>query len=180
MADRVFDEQPDAARVAVGHIKAESRSALDNLRDTVGLLRQSDEAAPTQPLSGLADLDELVTRFRQSGLPVDVSVVGAQRAVPWPADQAAFRILQESLTNAAKHSPGATTEVRVDFGVAQLTVSVENDPPADVPRVPFQPGHGIIGMRERTSALGGTFRVGPRADGGFAVYAALPLGRPSA
>ena len=181
MADRVFDQQPDAARAAVGHIKAESRSALDNLRDTVGLLRQPDEAAPTQPPSGLAGLDGLVDRFRRSGLPVQVTVAGAPRSIPWPADQAAYRIVQESLTNAAKHSPGAATSVRLDYKADPLTISVQNDPASTGGSGTANPsGHGIVGMRERTSALGGTFTAGPRADGGYAVYAALPLGRSGA
>lgn len=126
------------------------------------------------------NLDELVDRFRRSGVPIDFAINGAERPVPWPINLAAYRILQESLTNAARHSPGASTSVSLEYGVDRLIVSVENDRSADVQPRPHPAGHGIVGMRERTSALGGTFRADARADGGFAVHATLPVGRASA
>jgi signal transduction histidine kinase len=178
MAARVFDTQPDDARAALAHITAESRAALDDLRGTVGLLRQPDEpTAPTEPPAGLGAVDDLVEGFKRSGMPVELTVDGRPRPVPTAVDLAAYRILQESLTNVTKHSAGAPTRVRIDYAADCVIVLVENDRSNGAARPAGRDGHGLMGMRERATAAGGSLSAGPRPDGGYQVRAVLPLTR---
>ncbi|MFD5193121.1 sensor histidine kinase [Streptomyces sp. NPDC058357] len=176
VAAHVMDRRPDQAKEALAHVREASRSALDELRATVGLLRQSgDPEAPTEPAPGLAVLDDLVDTVRRAGLPVEV--VCADRRPPLPAavDLAAYRVIQEALTNVRKHAgPGAKAEVSVVRvgNTAEITV-IDNGsgggPDGD------GGGHGLLGMRERVTALGGTLTAGPRYGGGFRVHAILPV-----
>lgn len=171
MAEKV----PTTTAEALGHIKAESRAALDNLRDTVGLLRQPDEpTAPTEPLAGLHQLDELLDRFRRSGMTIEADVA-TTHPVPLPADVAAYRIVQESLTNAAKHSPGSEVRLRIELRADSLLVLVQNDASQRSAHVNGAPGHGIAGMCERANAIGGTLEAA-RTASGFRVAAELPIG----
>ncbi|MFJ8771901.1 sensor histidine kinase [Streptomyces microflavus] len=195
VAAHVMDKRPDQAKEALAHVRDASRSALNELRVTVGLLRQSgDPEAPTEPAPGLAVLDELVTTFRNAGLPVEVA--GADRGPKLPAavDLAAYRVIQEALTNVRKHAgAGARAEVSVvRVGVtAEITVldngrgTAARRPgtesggsnPADGSGIgaPDGGGHGLLGMRERVTALGGALTAGPRYGGGFRVHAILPI-----
>jgi signal transduction histidine kinase len=178
MAARVFDTQPDAARAALAHITAESRAALDDTRATVGLLRQPDDpAAPTEPPPGLSTVGDLVDRFKRSGMSVDLTVDGDPCPVPTGVDLAAYRVVQESLTNASKHSAGAATRVRIDYAPDAVTVLVDNDRSNAAAPVVDGDGHGLMGMRERAAAAGGHLTAGRRADGGYQVRAVLPLTR---
>jgi signal transduction histidine kinase len=178
MAARVFDTEPDATRVALAHITAESRAALEDMRGTVGLLRQSDDPAPpTGPPPGLNAVGELVDQFKRSGMPVDLTVHGVPRPVPTGVDLAAYHIVRESLTNASKHAASAATRVRIDYAPEAVTVRVDNDHCDDASPAARGDGHGLIGMRERAAAAGGQLRVGPRPDGGYQVHAVLPLTR---
>ncbi|WP_267241151.1 sensor histidine kinase [Streptomyces sp. PR69] len=183
VAAHVMDRRPDQAKEALAHVREASRSALTELRATVGLLRQSgDPEAPTEPAPGLHVLDELITTFRQAGLPVDVARADGGEPLPAAVDLAAYRIVQEALTNVRKHAgPDATAEVSVvRVGPAvEITVldSGGGDPADDSAGQPGegQPGgHGLLGMRERVAALGGTLTTGPRHGGGFRVQAILP------
>jgi signal transduction histidine kinase len=177
MAARVFDTQPAAAQAALAHITTESRAALEDMRGTVGLLRQSDEpAAPTEPPPGLSAVGDLVDRFKRSGMPVDLTVNGAPWPVPTGVDLAAYRIVQESLTNASKHAAGAATRVHIDYAPDAVTVLVANERSDDISAAEGD-GHGLIGMRERAAAVGGHLSAGPRPDGGYHVRAVLPLTR---
>ncbi|MEU3182899.1 sensor histidine kinase [Streptomyces sp. NPDC006923] len=180
VAAHVMDRRPDQAKEALSHVREASRSALNELRATVGLLRQSgDPEAPTEPAPGLAHLDGLLDTFRNAGLPVRyVAAEGiSEGAVRFPAavDLAAYRIVQEALTNVRKHAgPGAEAEVSVvRVGpTAEITVldnGAGTGEPAD------GGGHGLLGMRERVTALGGTLTAGPRYGGGFRVQAILPI-----
>ncbi len=184
VAAHVMDKRPDQAKEALAHVRDASRSALNELRATVGLLRQSgDPEAPTEPAPGLGVLDELVDTFRHAGLPVEVIVQldGAAGPLPAAVDLAAYRVIQEALTNVRKHAgPGAKAEVSVVRVGPSVEVTVLDDggesaEPAPEPTDPPGGGHGLLGMRERTGALGGTCFAGPRYGGGYRVHAILPL-----
>ncbi|WP_137989813.1 sensor histidine kinase [Streptomyces vilmorinianum] len=191
VAAHVMDKRPDQAKEALAHVREASRSALNELRATVGLLRQSgDPEAPTEPAPGLAVLDELLATFRNAGLPVELARVSADDAVPLrfqpggaptalrlPAavDLAAYRIIQEALTNVQKHAgPDAKAEVSVVRVGRTVEITVlDNGTPQ--PGAPTDGGgHGLIGMRERVTALRGTLTAAPRYGGGFRVQAILP------
>ncbi|MEY2274147.1 sensor histidine kinase [Streptomyces sp. BF23-19] len=185
VAAHVMDKRPDQAKEALAHVRDASRSALNELRATVGLLRQSgDPEAPTEPAPGLGVLDELVGTFRHAGLPVEVIVqLEDVAAGPLPAavDLAAYRVIQEALTNVRKHAgPGAKAEVSVVRVGPSVEVTVLDDGGESADPAPEPPdpggGHGLLGMRERTGALGGTCFAGPRFGGGYRVHAILPLG----
>ncbi|KPC60610.1 sensor histidine kinase [Streptomyces chattanoogensis] len=186
VASHVMDNRPDQAKQALAHVREASRSALDELRATVGLLRQSDDPrAPTEPAPGLGVLDHLVDGFVRSGLPVALEMPPAPQNLPAAIDLTAYRVVQEALTNVHKHAgDGARATVRIIRTEAALTVTVQDDggrtsdvPPqrADRP-ADSGGGHGLIGMRERVFALRGTVVTGPRASGGFQVRVTLPLG----
>ncbi|MGW0117512.1 sensor histidine kinase [Streptomyces sp. NPDC003327] len=187
VAVHVMDKRPDQAKEALAHVREASRSALDELRATVGLLRQSgDPEAPTEPAPGLAVLDGLLDSFRKAGLPVALVRADEGLTLPATVDLAAYRIVQEALTNVRKHAgPRAEAEVSVvRVGrTVEITVLDNGTPPADDPRPDPSDdqrpdpsgGHGLLGMRERVGALGGTLTAAPRYGGGFRVQAILPL-----
>jgi signal transduction histidine kinase len=188
VAAHVMDKRPDQAKEALAHVREAGRSALGELRATVGLLRQSGEPeAPTEPAPGLDVLDELVTTFRQAGLPVEVARAYDGIRLPAAVDLAAYRIVQEALTNVRKHAgPDAKAEVSVvrvgpTVEVTVLDGGAETGGPGDGPadgtgdRPADGSGHGLLGMRERVTALGGALTAGPRYGGGFRVQAILPL-----
>ncbi|MFF4155631.1 sensor histidine kinase [Streptomyces sp. NPDC001678] len=217
VASHIMDSRPEQAKEALAHVREAGRSALAELRATVGLLRQyGDPAAPTEPAPGLGDLGRLVEGFVRVGLSVDVMAVpappgapggatgpavgavgagpdaaaAAVGALPGAVDLTAYRVLQEALTNVHKHAgPGARAEVTLRRGPYALELTVVDDggkrpgavePPAQ--RGPEAGGHGLLGMRERAVALGGSCAAGPRGPGtpGFRVCAVLPLPGPGA
>nr|WP_145484965.1 MULTISPECIES: sensor histidine kinase [Streptomyces] len=197
VAAHVMDKRPDQAKEALAHVREASRSALNELRATVGLLRQSgDPEAPTEPAPGLSLLEELAGTFRSAGLPVEVARADQDTRLPAAVDLAAYRIVQEALTNVRKHAgAGARAEVSVVRVGRDIEITVvddgagaapapdahpEHDPERDPEGVPGPVpetggGHGLLGMRERVSALGGTLSTGPRYGGGFRVHAILPV-----
>ncbi|MFE1955745.1 sensor histidine kinase [Streptomyces sp. NPDC059524] len=180
VAAHVMDKRPDQAKEALSHVRTASRSALDELRATVGLLRQSgDPEAPTEPAPGLDRLDDLVGTFRNAGLPVEVARAKDAPTLPAAVDLAAFRVVQEALTNVHKHAgPDARAEVSVVHVGPNVEITVLDNGPEATPgrSVPEEGGgHGLLGMRERVSALGGTLSAGPRYGGGFRVHAILPV-----
>jgi signal transduction histidine kinase len=178
-----MDEQPEQARSALTAIKQASKDALGELRSVLGVLRQPDDAAPLDPAPTLARLDALVDQARAAGLDVHVDVEGAPRPLPSPVDLAAFRIVQEALTNVTKHAGQAVAAVHLRYDDDQLVVAVDDDGPGAGGGAPVPPAHGtgsgLAGMRERAAALGGELVAGPRAGGGFHVLATLPLGSQS-
>ncbi|WP_434588674.1 sensor histidine kinase [Streptomyces sp. A5-4] len=179
VAAHVMDKRPDQAKEALAHVREASRSALNELRATVGLLRQSgDPEAPTAPAPGLAVLDELLETFRNAGLAVEVARPDKEVAAPLPAavDLAVYRIIQEALTNVRKHAgAGAKAEVSVVRvgSSAEVTVLDNGTGPGEGPTEGS--GHGLIGMRERVGALGGVLTTAPRYGGGYRVHAILPV-----
>jgi signal transduction histidine kinase len=183
VALHLMDEQPGQSRTALVAIKQASNDALGELRSVLDVLRQGDEAPPRTPASGLAHLDRLVAGAEATGLEVRTRVEGIPRPLPAGTDLAAYRIVQESLTNVTRHAGPASATVLVRYGPADLTVQVDDDG-----RGPAAPGggpgptgaangngNGIRGMRERVAALGGELTTGPRPGGGFRVLAHLPL-----
>jgi signal transduction histidine kinase len=159
-------------------IQEASSDATRELRATLEVLRDSDRSDGESPASGLDRLDDLVERARSTGLPATVTISGARRELPAEVDRAAYRIVQESLTNVSRHAGGAGAAVRIDYAIGELVVQVDDDGKAD-PDAPPVPGTGLLGMRERVAALGGRLRAEPRPEGGFTVRAELPLGEPS-
>ncbi|MCZ4515841.1 histidine kinase, partial [Streptomyces sp. ActVer] len=127
-------KDPAQAENALGAIKSSSRETLRELRATLGVLRQVDEDVPTAPAPGLARADELVDSAKVAGLPVRIERTGAERSLPAPVDLAAYRIVQESLTNAAKHSGAGRVTVRIAYGERELTLVVEDDGPGSAVR----------------------------------------------
>ncbi|MGC5342857.1 sensor histidine kinase [Streptomyces sp. DT24] len=184
VAAHLMDKRPDQAKEALAHVREASRSALNELRATVGLLRQSgDPEAPTEPAPGLALLDELVETFRRAGLPVEVARTDRHAPLPGAVDLAAYRVIQEALTNVRKHAgPDAKAEVSVvRVGVTTEITVLDNGggrPERDGAGgdgTGRGGGHGLVGMRERVTALSGTLTAGPRYGGGFRVHAILPV-----
>ena len=184
VALHLMDEQPGQSRSALAAIKQASNDALGELRSVLDVLRQGDEAPPRTPASGLAHLDRLVAGAEATGLEVRARVEGIPRPLPAGTDLAAYRIVQESLTNVTRHAGPASATVLVRYGPADLTVQVDDD--GRGPAAPGGPGptgaangngngNGIRGMRERVAALGGELTTGPRPGGGFRVQARLPL-----
>jgi signal transduction histidine kinase len=176
VALHLMDEQPGQSRSALAAIKQASNDALGELRSVLDVLRQGDEAPPRTPASGLAHLDRLVAGAEATGLEVRTRVEGTPRPLPAGTDLAAYRIVQESLTNVTRHAGPASATVLVRYGPADLTVQVDDDGrgPAAAGGAGGN-GNGIRGMRERVAALGGELTIGPRPGGGFRVQARLPL-----
>jgi signal transduction histidine kinase len=176
VAAHVLDNRPDQARQSLAHVRQAGRSALDELRDTVGLLREAgSQPAPTEPTAGMAGLAELIASFRHSGLRVDQEVNGAARTLAPAADVTAYRVIQESLTNVCKHASTPAARLRLVYQPAALRIEVDNDAAQPPPANGSPPGHGLVGMRERVVAVGGDLEAGPRPGGGFRVAATLPL-----
>lgn len=177
VAAHVMDKRPDQAKEALAHVREASRSALNELRATVGLLRQSgDPEAPTEPAPGLDRLDELTGTFRSAGLHVEVARADQGTTLPAAVDLAAYRIIQEALTNVQKHAgPQAKAEVSVVHVGPNVEITVLDDGSGENETQGSGGGHGLLGMRERVSALRGTLTTGPRYGGGFRVHAILPL-----
>lgn len=190
VAEYLLATQPQAAAEALRGITEHTGRAIDELRATIGLLRYDgegdelagqegdDPGAPRRPVPGVAVLDELVAAHRATGAPVEVRSTGVAGQLDQHADLAAYRIVQEALTNTAKHAPGAPVEVSLAWSEAGVRIRVVNAAALAGQRHPVTPGtgHGLIGMRERALAAGGGLRVGEAADGGFEVVATLPAG----
>jgi signal transduction histidine kinase len=172
--ERTAHPRPDQVASSLEAIKRTSREALAELRTTLEVFR-SDSEEPRSPVPGLARLHDLVDGLRSAGR--EVTLINEQsdddlRGVPAAVDQAAFRIIQESLTNIVRHAPAAHVSVRVARQAGMLTVEVSDDgPAASVP----PDGNGIRGMRERARAVGGTVWVSVREPSGLVVRADLPL-----
>jgi signal transduction histidine kinase len=180
----VMDTQPDEARAALEAVERTSRSALGELRRVLGVLR-SDGGPELTPAPTIADIGELIDRVRDAGVPIELAMVGTMPALPQGLELSVYRIVQEALTNVAKHAGSVPTRVCIQFGGDAVTVDVVNRPLASAPgtrpapRVEPEPEagsrHGITGMRERAAAFGGTLSATRLPDGAFHVRADLPL-----
>ncbi|NRQ37264.1 sensor histidine kinase [Nonomuraea sp. NN258] len=167
---RGIRKRPEDAEAALRTIKDTSKETLRELRTTLGVLRQVDEAAPTAPADSLARVDALVAA---SGLDVRTELSGPLDEVPTEVDLAATRIIREALTNVTRHSGTGAATVSVASASGEIEIRVDDDGPGAV--YTEGSGFGLQGMRERAAALGGTLEAGPRPEGGFRVLARLPL-----
>jgi signal transduction histidine kinase len=175
VALHLTEDLPEQARSALTAIKQASNEALAELRSVLDILREGREHAPRSPTSGLARLDDLVAKTEATGLRVSKRVAGTPRPLPPRVDLAAFRIVQEALTNVTRHAGDAHATIRIGYGERDLTVQVDDDGRSSSGETPSGSGKGISGMRERAAALNGELEAGPRPGGGFRVRARLPL-----
>jgi signal transduction histidine kinase len=172
----LLDEDPTRARESLVAVEETGRQALGEMRRLLGILRGHEYDTRLAPQPGIADIDALVEQVRAAGLPVDVRVDGEPRPLPPGVDLAAYRVVQEALTNALKHAGAARAEVSIRYGPAALELAVTNDGRV---RRNGRVGHGLVGMRERVALYGGDFEAGPRREGGYAVRASLPMDAPA-
>jgi signal transduction histidine kinase len=170
-ANDVFDSRPEGAREALRAIETSGRSALSELRRLLGVVR--GDGAEYAPQPGLDRLDDLVAQVRGAGLAVAISVEGAKRSLPAGVDLSAYRVVQEALTNTLKHAHATRADVSLRYRDDALDVEVRDDGEGGANG--GSAGHGLIGMRERVTAYGGTLAAGPGPAGGFAVAARFPL-----
>ena len=179
-ARKVMAEGPDQAREALLAVEAGGRAAMTELRHVMGLLTMdSPEDDPVlAPQPTLDGLDALVGRVRDSGVPVELTVVGVYQPLPTGVELAAYRVVQEALTNTVKHASGASAQVVVDFAGDHLGVKVTDTGGAPDPAAASGNGRGLIGLRERLAVYGGTLDAGPRVRGGYRVQALIPLETP--
>ena len=177
LAEHSVRTRPEQAEAALAHIRQAARTVLNELATILAVLRQPGEPdAPTEPVRGLAQLGELLASLASAGLRVDHRQVGTPRPLPPAVDWAAYRIVQEALTNASKHGREGMAQLRIEYAPDEVVIDVSN--PMDSGR-PESAGHGLTGMRERAIAVGGTLTAGPNGAGRFHVHAVLPLGAQS-
>ncbi|MGC2997350.1 sensor histidine kinase [Streptomyces sp. G35A] len=188
VAAHLFDTRPEQTRKSLEELVETTGHALDELRATVGLLRQSgDAAAPAEPAPGLSRLPTLLESFRRAGLEVSLHQEGTAGPLPPGVDLTAYRIIQEALTNVTKHAGTGSARVRLAWNRDRVTITVADDG-GDARTMPTTstgptastmpgrpPGYGLIGMRERAAAVGGHLSAGRRPEGGFIVSTELPL-----
>jgi signal transduction histidine kinase len=167
-----LDDSQDSS-AALEDVKQASATALRDLRATLGLLRDRGEVAPTAPAFDLEALPGLVESARASGVHADMDVEVDRATVPSAVGGAAFRIIQEALTNVLRHAHASSASVRVRARSDALDIEISDDGRAN--GVGVTPGHGLRGMAERAAALGGRVDAGPRDEGGWRVHAVLPL-----
>ncbi|TDO48396.1 signal transduction histidine kinase [Kribbella sp. VKM Ac-2527] len=174
VAVHLAQKRGEAVPEALLAIQEASREAMRELRSTLEVLR----ADSTDTCNGLARLPELVDRARSAGVPATVEISGPPRPLPPDVDQAAYRIVQEALTNVTRHAGSASAAVHIRYDESAVTVQIDDDGHATPDAVPV-PGVGLTGMQERVTALGGRLRAAPRPDGGFTVRAELPVELPT-
>lgn len=168
----LLDAEPHETRGALETIERTGQQALVEMRRLVALLRDSDEALALAPQPSLSQLQLLIEQVRAAGLPVELSIEGDPLELPPGVDLSAYRIVQESLTNALKHAGPARARVSVHYNPGVLDVEVADDGAGVADGCGC--GHGLAGMRERVSVYGGELDAGPQADGGYAVRVRLP------
>ncbi len=166
---------PAADASTLEKIERSGREALVEMRRLLGVLRTDGDDPALAPQPGIAQLEALAAGVRSHGLAVELTVEGDCRGLPPALDLSAYRIVQEALTNALKHAPGASAQVRVRRDADAVTIDVVDDGRAAANGDAPSGGHGLVGMRERVAMFGGELRAHPRPEGGFAVHARLPL-----
>ena len=181
-ARRVLDDEPDRAVVALTEVERSGRQALSELRRLLGLMRDGEEnAAVREPQPTLAGLDDLIGRARDAGLSVELRQEGEPFPLPMGCDLAAYRVVQESLTNALQHAgDGARAKVLLRWSDDQLELDISDTGQGLTAAVPDHDGplgQGLVGMRERVALCGGDLDAGPRPSGGFRVHATIPKDR---
>jgi signal transduction histidine kinase len=176
--EEVFDTDPGKARESLSAVASTGRAALAELRRLLGVIRAEGDAergAAYTPQPGIEYLEDLVRQMRETGLAVELSVLGDPRELPEGVGLCAYRIVQEALTNTLKHADASHAEVSVRYVADALELRVVDDGRAAVAVNGDTAGHGLIGMRERVALFGGEMSAGPRPERGFEVSARLPL-----
>jgi signal transduction histidine kinase len=175
-ARQIMSHDAERSRAMLASVEGSGRAALDELRRLLDLLSDADEGAPLAPQPGVTEIPSLIDQVRHAGLAVDLRVEGEPRAISNGVALAAYRIVQEALTNVLKHAGGASTSVVLRWGSRELELEIldlgaEHGPDGhDSP-----PGRGLTGMRERAAMYGGTLDAHHKPDGGYAVRARIPL-----
>jgi signal transduction histidine kinase len=175
-ARKVVERSPERADGALAAVEATGREAMAELRQLLGALGGADESAGVAPQPGVAELAALVERVRRAGLAARIEIDGDTQPLPAPVDVAAYRIVQEALTNALRYAGGARTVVRLWYEPSQLRIEVSDDGPSTSATSVPGTGRGLVGMIERAKLIGGRLEAGPRRAGGFTVRAWLPVG----
>jgi len=175
-AAKLLRHDPGRAREPLETIQSTSRGALAEMRQLVGLLRDDGAGAPTEPQPGVDDIERLVDEVRRSGVPVTFELTGPPRSLSAPLDLAAYRIVQEGLTNVRKHAANADACVSLRYRRDDLEIEVRDNGAASVESEGG--GYGLVGIQERVSLLGGQLNAGRTAEGGFLLRARLPLAAP--
>ncbi len=174
-ARQVVATSPEQATEALLTIEATGREAMSELRRLLGVLDDEGEGAGVAPQPGLDQLEVLLDRVREAGLPAELEVAGTPRPLPPSLDVTVYRIVQEALTNALRYARQAATLVRLTWEPAQLRIEILDDGPAAEAGGGDGSGRGLVGMHERATRVGGRLEAGPRLGGGYAVRAWLPL-----
>ncbi|GAA3183836.1 sensor histidine kinase [Blastococcus jejuensis] len=174
-ASGMLDHDPERVREPLAVIERSGREALTEMRRLLGVLREEDGERPLAPQPGVGDVDDLVGSARSAGLSVGLAVSGTPRRLPAGLGLTVYRIVQESLTNAARHAAGSTVGVSLRYAPEAVEVAVVDDGGRQVEHAPAGGGRGLLGMRERVAVYAGTLEAGPVPEGGFAVHARLPL-----
>jgi signal transduction histidine kinase len=178
VAAHLLERRPDKAADSLAAIRQASDEALGELHAMLGVLRDGDgDRAPLTPAPGLGELDALVAQAAGAGVEVTVSLEGEPRRLPSAVDLACYRVVQESLTNVVRHAGASRADITVTHHDGRVVVEVTDDGRAGSGNGAGS-GQGILGMRERARALGGSLEAGPRPGGGFRVQATLPVGTP--
>jgi signal transduction histidine kinase len=180
-ARAVIETSPELAREALLAVEAGGRAAMSELRHVMGLLTMSSDGSEAArqsdlvPTPGLHQLDDLVTRMRQTGVPVELTVTGSPTPLPAGMDLAAYRVVQEALTNTVKHAVGASVSVAIDYGPGEVRMEVADTggTPASSSRSGAQ--RGLAGLRDRLAVYGGTLEAGKNPKGGYRVRAVIPV-----
>ncbi|WP_152648438.1 sensor histidine kinase [Streptacidiphilus anmyonensis] len=182
VAPHLVENPPEELVENLAGIRANAVEALTELRRVLGVLRSEEPAADgtsDAPQPTLDRLGELLENVRAAGLTVELVMAGEPRPLPPGVELSGYRVVQEALSNAMRHAPGAAVHVQLDYRATGLGVRVTNSAPARPPAPSPGAGHGLLGMRERTAMLGGELAAGPTPDGGFEVLAFLPTDVPA-
>jgi len=175
-ARRLLDTKPELAAQAIASIETTGRESLDEMRRILGVLRSDTHEAELKPAPCLDDLERLIEQYEDAGLPTEMRVDGARRHLPASIELSAFRIVQESLTNTLKHAGAARAHVVITFATESLCVEISDNGRGEATEPPAAGGgQGLIGMKERVEAFGGSLVSGPRTGGGFGVKARFPV-----
>ncbi|HYM57836.1 MAG TPA: sensor histidine kinase [Solirubrobacteraceae bacterium] len=174
-ARRVLDRDPERAGEALRSIEETGRSALTEMRRSLGVLREEGSGAALEPQPGIGDLDGLVEDARGAGLEIELRVAGEPRALPPGIDLSAYRIVQEALTNTIKHAGATHARIAVRYGERELELEVSDDGTGAATANGSHQGHGLVGMRERVALYGGELWTGSGSDAGYSVRARIPL-----
>jgi signal transduction histidine kinase len=170
----VLRTSPDVAEETLSQVETSAEQSIAELRRILVLLRSSDQTAEMRPPPDLSRVEELIADYRKAGLPVQLIMDGESRPLPSSVELSAYRIVEEALTNVLKHARPTRVTVELGFRASMLEILIVDDGPS-AGSAPVEPGHGILGMRERVAALGGELETGRPPSGGFRVGARIPI-----